>query len=65
MALAMILSIWLFSNQVQFVGIVPTAIPEFGDVAFEFGFIFAIVFYAILFKFQRERRDEKMVLPTP
>ena len=63
MALAMILSIWLFSNQVQYVGIVPTAIPEFGDSAFEFGFIFAIIFYAILFKFQRERKDEKMVLP--
>ena len=50
MLAAAVVSIWLFSNQTQYVGMVPTAFPEIGDITFEVGFVLAFVIYAVLFK---------------
>ena len=35
MAVGMGLSIWLFSNQSDYVGLIPSHWPSFGDIAFE------------------------------
>jgi cytosine/uracil/thiamine/allantoin permease len=59
MAVGMIVSIWLFSNQSEYVGPVPTNIPSFGDSTFEVGFVVAAVLYAILFQFQRDKDIEE------
>ena len=49
MAVAMVVSILLFSNQQLYVGLVPQAVPSIGDVAFEVGFVIAFGLYAALF----------------
>jgi NCS1 nucleoside transporter family len=38
MAIGMGLSIWLFSNQTEYRGLVPTHVPSVGDITFEAGF---------------------------
>src|SRR6478672_1153593 len=50
MLVAAVVSIWLFSNQTQYVGLVPTAYPQIGDITFEVGFVLAFGIYAVLFK---------------
>jgi len=45
MAVGMGLSIWLFSNQTEYVGIVPMHVPAFGDITFEVGFVITAVIY--------------------
>jgi cytosine/uracil/thiamine/allantoin permease len=45
MAVGMGLSIWLFSNQSEYVGLVPTHVPAFGDITFEVGFVITAVVY--------------------
>jgi cytosine/uracil/thiamine/allantoin permease len=50
MLVAAVVSIWLFSNQTQYVGLVPTAYPQIGDITFEVGFLLALGLYALLFK---------------
>jgi purine-cytosine permease-like protein len=57
MGVATALSIWLFANQVKYVGIVPSHHPKFGDLTFEVGFVMAAILYAVLFPIfkQRER----------
>jgi NCS1 nucleoside transporter family len=50
MLVAAVVSIWLFSNQTQYVGLVPTAYPQIGDITFEVGFLLAFGLYALLFK---------------
>ena len=50
MALGMVISIWLFANQVKYHGVVPKAHPSIGDITFEVGFVIAAVTYAILYK---------------
>jgi purine-cytosine permease-like protein len=45
MAVGMGLSIWLFSNQTEYVGLVPTHVPAFGDITFEVGFVITAVVY--------------------
>jgi NCS1 family nucleobase:cation symporter-1 len=59
---ALVISVWLFSNQVMYVGPVPTAVPEFGDSAPIVGFILAAVFYAVLYKFQKSNKNEELVV---
>jgi NCS1 family nucleobase:cation symporter-1 len=49
MAIAMAISIPLFSNQTEYTGPIPKHHPAFGDFTFEAGFIIAAVVYAILF----------------
>jgi NCS1 family nucleobase:cation symporter-1 len=55
MAVGMVLSIWLFSNQSQYMGVVPGHNKAFGDITFEVGFLVAAVLYVILFRFRRDR----------
>jgi NCS1 family nucleobase:cation symporter-1 len=39
------LSVWLFSNQTKYVGLVPTHVPSVGDLTFEAGFVITAVVY--------------------
>jgi NCS1 family nucleobase:cation symporter-1 len=39
------ISIWLFSNQTEYIGVVPTHIPSVGDLTFEVGFVITAVVY--------------------
>ena len=48
MAVAMVVSIFLFSNQTLFVGLAAKALPSIGDIAFEVGFVIAFGLYAAL-----------------
>ncbi|WP_291056498.1 cytosine permease [Herbiconiux sp.] len=48
MVTAMVVSILLFSNQTLYVGPVPAALPELGDVTFIVGFVLAFGLYAVL-----------------
>jgi nucleobase:cation symporter-1, NCS1 family len=63
MAVGMVVSIWLFSNQSEFVGLVPKHYPSFGDIAFEVGFVVSGLVYLVLFQFQSDRyTDEAAVV---
>jgi purine-cytosine permease-like protein len=64
MALGMGLSIWLFSNQSEYVGMVPKHNSAFGDITFEVGFVLAALAYALFFRLQHDRTDEAAVF-TP
>jgi NCS1 family nucleobase:cation symporter-1 len=55
MAVGIVLSVWLFSNQEQYVGIVPSHAPALGDITFEVGFVVAALLYAALFPLQKRR----------
>jgi purine-cytosine permease-like protein len=63
MAIGMVVSIYLFSNQEQYVGAVPKAVPAFGDSTFEVGFVLTALLYALFFKLQRGRESEVLVIP--
>jgi len=39
------MSIWLFSNQTEYVGLVPTHVTSAGDLTFEAGFLITAVVY--------------------
>ncbi len=39
------LSIWLFSNQTKYIGLVPRHAPDTGDLTFEVGFVLTAVIY--------------------
>ena len=63
MAVGMIVSIWLFSNQTEYKGPVPSHFPSWGDSTFEVGFVVAAVLYVILFQFQKDKdRSEAAVV---
>jgi NCS1 nucleoside transporter family len=64
MALGMGLSIWLFSNQSEYVGPIPKAHPAFGDITFEVGFLVAALAYWLFFRLQGDRRSETLVIPA-
>jgi NCS1 family nucleobase:cation symporter-1 len=55
MAVAMIVSIALFSNQQLYLGVVPAAVPAVGDLTFEVGFVLAVALYAALRPVLRRR----------
>ena len=38
----MVVSIFLFSNQQLYLGVVPAAVPAMGDLTFEVGFVLAV-----------------------
>ncbi len=63
MAVGMVVSIWLFSNQTEYVGLVPKHYPKFGDIAFEVGFLVSAALYALLFRLQRGRQEELLHIP--
>jgi NCS1 nucleoside transporter family len=48
MALGMVVSIVLFSNQTEYTGPIPTAHPGIGDITFLVGFLIAAVGYPVL-----------------
>jgi nucleobase:cation symporter-1, NCS1 family len=45
MAIGIGISIWLFSNQTQYVGLVPKHVPSTGDLTFEVGFALTAVIF--------------------
>ena len=61
MALGMAISIWLFSNQTKYVGLVAKHHPAIGDITFEVGFVVSAVVYAVL---MRLRQPKAIVLPA-
>lgn len=61
---SLIVSVWLFSNQALYVGIIPTQFPAFGDSVFIFGFVISAVLYAVLYKLQKSPKDEALIIET-
>ena len=55
MFIGIVLSIWLFANQTNYVGIVPKHVHQYGDLTFEAGFVIAAVLYYLLVKLARSR----------
>ena len=58
MIVGMVVSIWLFANQSDFVGVLVKHHPGLGDLTFEVGFVLAAVVYWALFKLARTRPVE-------
>jgi NCS1 nucleoside transporter family len=56
MLVGMVLSIWLFSNQTKYMGLVVKHHPGVGDITFLVGFGVSAVLYAVLRKALPERR---------
>ncbi len=50
MLVAAVVSIWLFSNQQRYVGLVAAAFPAIGDLTFVVGFLLAFGLYAALYR---------------
>ena len=63
MGIAMVVSIWLFSDQTKYLAPIPKAHPGIGDLTFEVGFVLAAVLYAIFYKLQGGRKSETLVIP--
>ncbi|HTX81868.1 MAG TPA: cytosine permease [Streptosporangiaceae bacterium] len=64
MAISMALSIWLFANQTDYLGVLPKHHPAFGDLTFEVGFVLAALLYALFFKLQGASKvEERLVIP--
>lgn len=63
MAIAIAVSILLFSDQIKFTGFVARHAGSLGDLAFEVGFVLAAVLYWLFFRFQRDRGEEILVIP--
>jgi NCS1 nucleoside transporter family len=64
MAVAIGVSIWLFANQTDYVGVVPKHYPAVGDLTFEVGFVLAALLYALFFRLQgQSTREENLVVP--
>ena len=61
MAIATAVSIYLFANQIEYIGVVPKHWSSFGDLAFEVGFVLAALLYALFFKLQGEGRVEEVL----
>jgi NCS1 family nucleobase:cation symporter-1 len=61
MAIAIGVSIWLFANQTDYVGVIPKAHPAFGDLTFEVGFVLAALLYALFFRLQGEENVQEVL----
>ncbi|MFD1542693.1 hypothetical protein ACFSJ0_36950 [Nonomuraea guangzhouensis] len=48
MIVGVVVSVWLFSNQQQYVGLIPQRVPAVGDIAFEVGFLISAALYLAL-----------------
>jgi purine-cytosine permease-like protein len=56
MAIGLVVSVWLFSNNLVYTGLVPTANPGIGDLTFVVGFVLtAVLYYAFSMVGGRER----------
>jgi NCS1 family nucleobase:cation symporter-1 len=53
LVVAGVLSIWLFSNQTLYQGLVVQAVPEIGDLTPLVGFVLAAIVYAVVFRLTR------------
>jgi NCS1 family nucleobase:cation symporter-1 len=65
MAIGIVVSVALFSNESFYTGVVPKAVPEVGDITFFVGFLVAAVLYAVLSATQRNREPQDAVLVMP
>jgi len=63
MLIGMGISIWLFSNQTEYVGLIAKAHPGIGDLTFEVGFVLSAILYAIFFSISHDKRSEALVIP--
>jgi purine-cytosine permease-like protein len=64
MAVGAALSIWLFSDQTEYVGLIAKHNPSIGDLTFEVGFVLSAVLYAIFFSMSKEKTvEEALVIP--
>jgi nucleobase:cation symporter-1, NCS1 family len=64
LAISMGLSIWLFANQTDYLGVLPKRHPAFGDLTFEVGFVLAALLYALFFRLQGASKvEERLVIP--
>jgi len=63
MLIGMGISIPLFSNQTEYVGVIAKHNPSIGDLTFEVGFVLSAVLYAIFFSISRDKRSEALVIP--
>jgi NCS1 nucleoside transporter family len=50
MLAGVVISIWLFSNQTKYVGVIPKHHPKVGDLTAEVGFVISGVLYYVLYK---------------
>jgi NCS1 family nucleobase:cation symporter-1 len=64
MLVGIVIAVWLFSNESYYVGVVPSHVPEVGDITFFVGFLVAAGLYAVLFSVQRSREPQDAVLVT-
>jgi NCS1 nucleoside transporter family len=64
MAVGIVVSVALFSNESFYVGVVPKAVPEIGDITFFVGGLVAAGVYAVLFSIERSRQPQDAVLVT-
>jgi nucleobase:cation symporter-1, NCS1 family len=65
MLVGIVVSVWLFADQTLYVGVVPNAVSEFGDIAFFVGFLVAAALYAAISAGERRREPADAVLVTP
>jgi nucleobase:cation symporter-1, NCS1 family len=63
MLIGMGISIPLFSNQTEYVGVIAKHNPGIGDLTFEVGFVLSAVFYVIFYSISRNRRSEALMIP--
>ena len=59
MAIGTFVGIFFFANQTEYVGVVPKHHPNFGDLAFEVGFVVAALLYALFFRLRGEAGVEE------
>jgi NCS1 nucleoside transporter family len=45
MIAGVVVSVWLFSNQTEYIGVVPSHFPSVGDITFEVGFVLTAIVY--------------------
>jgi NCS1 family nucleobase:cation symporter-1 len=60
MLIGMGISIWLFSNQTEYVGVVPTHVGAVGDLTFEVGFVITAVVYLTWHAIARTGRENTL-----
>jgi NCS1 family nucleobase:cation symporter-1 len=65
MAIGIVVSVALFSNESFYTGVVPKAVPEVGDITFFVGSLVAAALYAVLSATQRNREPQDAVLVMP
>ena len=54
------ISIWLFSNQTEYIGVVPTHMGDVGDLTFEVGFVITAVVYLTWHAIARTGRENTL-----